>query len=47
MLDHAHRFSEQLVLCVKAANVIEDGCKQYQISLAVSSMEPQAKHSTG
>lgn len=47
MLDHAQRFSEQLVLCVKAAKVIEDGFKEYEIELAACSMDPQEKHRIG
>ncbi|XP_003384166.1 PREDICTED: serine/threonine-protein kinase ULK1-like [Amphimedon queenslandica] len=45
VLDHAQRFSEQLVLCVKAAKVIEDGFKEYELELAAASLEPEGKHS--
>ena len=47
MLDHAQRFSEQLMLCVKAANVIETGCREYELSLAANSVEPQNFHTIG
>lgn len=44
MLDHVQRFSEQMVLCVKAAIVIADGCKQYNIENALSSTESSDNH---
>ena len=47
MLDHVQRFSEQMVLCVKAAIVIADGCKQYNIENALSSTESSDNHKNG
>ena len=47
MLDHVQRFSEQMVLCVKAAIVIADGYKQYSIENALSSIESSDNHKNG
>ena len=47
MLDHVQRFSEQMVLCVKAAIVIADGCKRYSIENALSSIESSDNHKNG
>ena len=47
MLDHVVRFSEQLVLCAKAATVIRDGIRQYNIGNALTSSDPSDTHKTG
>jgi hypothetical protein len=44
MLNHAQRFTEQLILCVKATNVVECGIREYEISLAAHSIDPQDNH---
>ena len=35
------------MLCVKAAKVIEDGFKEYELELAATSLEPQDRHRKG
>ena len=42
MVDHVVRFSEQLVLCTKAAAVVRDGVRQYNITNAVRSCDPRS-----
>lgn len=36
-VDHAQRFSEQLILCAKAATILRLGCRWYHIQVASSS----------
>ena len=36
-MDHAQRFAEQLVLCVKAVDVISNGYRQYELEAAIES----------
>ena len=47
MVDHVVRFSEQLVLCAKAATVVSDGVRQYNIANAVASSDAPDTHKKG
>ena len=47
MVDHVVRFSEQLVLCAKAATVVRDGVRQYNIANAVHSGDSSDVHNKG